>query len=407
MTENNIATVVDEPSTPPAQNTDQATAAGTPPAAPSSALPLGIALLALILGIGVAIVAYFTWHEVQRLGQDQASVETVVGNRIQPLRTSLDGVKQTLSDARQSIDKRTTGLRDTLEARLGKLEKDQQSQTNRLGVLAAMMGRSERGWTLAEVEYLLRIANQRLQLQRDVKTAEQALRAADGRLQNLADPHYLSVRKQITHDLEALAVVPAVDTDGLSVTLTTALAGIDELPVAGTHYQPPKAVENPRVKPDTTAHTLKEFGQLVWASLSDLFRLREHDQPVRPMLPPEREYFLRENLRLQLAAARLALLRNDSVQYRSALQTAKRWLLAYFDPKSSAVQQLGKQLKALATVNIAPVLPDISASLHLLRQQIRLSEQPAVLPVVPEKLSAERRPDVAATEAKKTTGETP
>jgi uroporphyrin-3 C-methyltransferase len=135
----------------------------------------------------------------------------------------------------------------------------------------------------------------------------------------------------------------------------------------------------------TTAKNIDELGKVVWASLSELFRLREHDKPVGPMLPPEREYFLRENFRLQLAAARLALLRNDAAQYQAALHTATEWLVGYFDPADTSVQQLKSRLEAIAAVDIAPKLPDVSGALRLLRQQMRLSEQQEVLPVVPAK----------------------
>jgi uroporphyrin-3 C-methyltransferase len=384
MTEHKPPTVVDEVSIPPAQGADQAAATESRTAS-SSALPLIIGLLALILAIGLAVVAYFTWYEVQRLDRNQAGIETEVSDRIQPLRTSLDGMNRALEDERGAI-----------EARIGKLDEDRQSLANRLNVLAALMGRSERGWTLAEVEYLLRIANQRLQLQRDLKTAEQALQAADGRLRDLADPHYHKVREQIGRDLEAVRAVPAVDIDGLAVTLSTALASVDKLQVAGSRYQPVEYTESTPVKASTTAHSLKEFAQLVWDALSDLFRIREHDKAVRPMLPPEREYFLRENLRLQLAAARLALLRNEPVQYRSALKTTADWLTAHFDTEKPAVQQLDKQLRDIATVNIAPTLPDISDSLRVLRQQMQLSEQQPVLPVVPEKQPADSQAEATA-----------
>jgi uroporphyrin-3 C-methyltransferase len=337
-------------------------------------LHLAIALVSLILAVGLAVATYFIWHQVQQLVVEQASVEAGVSERIQPLRTSLDGLNLALANERQSY-----------EARVSKLDEDLQGVSHRISVVASLFGRSERGWTLAEIEYLLRIANQRLQLQRDVKTAAQALKAADERLRELADPHYISVREQIARDLDAVKAVPAVDVDGLSVRLSAALASLDELPVAGAHYKPALRSEGSDASNRPTAQNIDELGSLVWTSLSELFRLREHDQPVAPMLPPEREYFLRENLRLQLAAARLALLRDDQVQYRSALNTATKWLDAYFDKADSGVQQLAGQLAELAAVNISPALPDASRSLALLRRQIQLSEQQQVQPVVPAK----------------------
>lgn len=390
MTEQNIPAVADEPveTSPPE----------TPPASDnspkSSVLPLIIALLALGLAIGLAVSAYFTWHQVQQLAGERGGIESGVSERIseriQPLKASLDNFDQILDTTRQTLEKDQLQL----QTRISQLGKDQQSVGNRLNVLATLMGRSERGWTLAEVEYLLRIANQRLQLQRDLKTAGQALDAADERLRELADPHYLSVREQIARDLDAIQAVPIVDRDGLSAKLGVALQNIDKLSVAGTHYEPVARTGTADVETEAATRSIDDLITLVWKSLSELFRLREHDQPVEPMLPPDHEYFLRENLGLQLAAARLALLRNDAAQYRSVLETASRWLHRYFDKDSAAVQQLTAELEQLVDVDISPTLPDVSASLRLLRQQMQLSEQQAVLPTVPEKTHApEKSPD--------------
>jgi uroporphyrin-3 C-methyltransferase len=111
--------------------------------------------------------------------------------------------------------------------------------------------------------------------------------------------------------------------------------------------------------------------------VSGLFRLREHAQAVQPMLPPDSEYFLRENLRLQLVAARLALLRGDRGQYRAALHTALAWLGDYFDASDAGVGRLKERLEQLAAVDIDPPLPDVSGSLRVLRQQIQLGERQA------------------------------
>lgn len=370
MNDTKSPAVIDE--TPPLSTPASETAAPGGGRTGASVVLLVTAVLALLVSIGLAVAAYFIWYQVQQLDTEQAGIEAGVSERIQPLRSTLDGVSQTLKQDRSA-----------LETRMGRLDEDQQAMGHRLSVLAALIGRSERGWTLAEVEYLLRIASQRLQLQRDSATALQALRAADERLRDLADPHYRSVREQIAQDLDAVRSVPAVDVDGLSARLAAAMKLVDELPVAGSDYQPAGAAGEEAASEAGAAGSAEELGRLVWRSLSDLFRLREHDQPVGPLLPPDLEYFLRENLRLQLAAARLALLRNDRSQYRSALQTSGEWLNRYFDRQAVAVHQLQEQLQEIEAIDITPPLPDVSASLRLLKQQMQLSEQQAVLPVVP------------------------
>jgi uroporphyrin-3 C-methyltransferase len=330
-----------------------------------SGLSLTLAVIALMLGIGLAVAAWFTWFQVQELSGRQAAVEAGMDARVAPLRTSLDGVNLALRQQRE-----------TMASRLDRLQQEQQGVARRLSLLSSVMGQTERGWTLAEVEYLLRIASQRLQLQHDTRSAAQALEAADARLREFADPHYRSVRQQIARDLEAVRGVPPVDVDGIAAALGSALQAVDSLTVTGTRYQPPSDVQDGG-EHDAQAGNLEELGQLVWSSVSGLFRLREHAHAVQPMLPPDSEYFLRENLRLQLVAARLALLRGDRGQYRAALQTALAWLDDYFDAADVGVGQLRERLKALAEIDVDPPLPDISDSLRLLRQQMQLAERQA------------------------------
>jgi len=354
-----------------------------------------LALLAMALSIGLTVAAYFTWDEVQQLTGTQSRLEAQVENRVQPLRSSLSDVNQamqtSLSDVKQAMKASLSTVNQTLQSdrqkmdqQLKKLGEEQRNVGHRVSVLAALMGRSEQGWSLAEVEYLLRIANQRLQLQRDVNTAEQALKAADQRLHDLADPHFLSVREQISRDLEAVQAVPTVDSEGISLDLGTALVGIDQLSVAGNRYQPVLETESEASETPATIGDWRELPRLLWSTLSGLFRIREHDKPVTPMLAPEREYLLRENLRLQLSAARLALLRDDGVQYQALLTTAQDWLNAYFADDDAKVNDLVAQLEQLKAIDTVPQLPDISGSLRVLHQQMKLSEKQDVLPIVPD-----------------------
>ncbi len=356
MNETNSPAVVDEKpaAEPPAQ---------APARNRSGALPLVISVLALIVAIALGVAAYFIWYQVQQQTGAQAELERGVANRLDPVRASVDQLERKLEQKNEA-----------LAQRLDRLAQDQQAMANRISMLAALVGRSETGWAVAEVEYLLRVANQRLQMQRDKRTALQALKAADARLRDLADPHYQGVREQIAEEINAINAVPEVDVSGLAATLEAALKLVDQLPVAGSHYRPGPAADSAEAAEKTPMDRLGDVGKVVWGALSGLFRVREHDQPVGPMLAPKHEYFLRENLRLQLAAARLALLRQDPAQYRGALDTAIDWLQRYFDPQAPGVRKQIERLQAIAATDIRPALPDVAASLRLLRQQLQLSQ---------------------------------
>jgi len=345
-------------------------------------LALVFALLALGVSIGLAVGGYFIWSQFQRLTGEQAGIAPRLEQKVQPLQAGLQAIR----------DDWQGGRRETAQ-KLAALSEAQGTTGERLNRLAALVDRSELGWTLAEVEYLLRIANESLQLRRDRLTAVAALKGADARLRELADPQLLPVREQLARELNALREVPDVDVDGIALRLADSSQQVEKLPVSGSHYEPPQAETK---HPDATqaAHSWKDLPHVIWSAITRLFRVREHDKPVGPLLPPERAWFLKENLRLQLAAARLALLREDQPAYRQALVTSTAWLKQWFDTEDPAVTAMAGELDQLAAVDIHPALPDISRSLQVLRevrkQQERLAE-PAETPAAsaPEKAGSQ------------------
>jgi uroporphyrin-3 C-methyltransferase len=346
----------------------------------TSRLPLVLALLALGISIGLAVGGYFIRVQFQQLTHEQAGMESLLERKIQPLQSNLQAISTDWQAGRREI-----------EQQLDALGEGQAALAERVRRLASLLGRSELGWTLAEVEYLLRVASESLQLRRDRRTAVAALKNADARLRELADPQLLPVREQLAHELNQLREVPDVDFEGISLQLADNLQRVAGLPVAGSHYEPPKPGTT-QFDASRTVDNWRDLPQVIWSALRELFRFREHDKPVGPMLPPDRVWFLKENLRLQLAAARLALLREDHQAYRQALQTAATWLKAWFDVEDQAVAAMAEGLEALAAVDIRPDLPDVSKSLQLLRE---LQKQQEML-AVPEDDAA--RPEESKTE---------
>ncbi|MDT8386932.1 MAG: uroporphyrinogen-III C-methyltransferase [Thiogranum sp.] len=327
-----------------------------------------IALLALGLSIGLTVAAFFVWNHLQQVTERQSDTAMQIDQHLQPVRSSLRQLEERVETAGKMAGQRFQAS----EQRREKLAANQQDIEERLSVLAALVGRSDEGWTLAEVEYLLGVASKQLQLRGDVKTARVALQSADALLRERSDPHYRTVREQIEEDLEVLARLPVVDVDGISIRLDAWTDRIDKLPVAGTVYQPPEQTDYSGVDMPDTAADWKQVPGLVWNLVKELFRFREHDKAVKPMLAPEREYFLRENLKLQLSAAKLALLRDNGAQYHAALRISREWLKEYFSMEEPSVREAHGRLGELLEIEVSPELPDISNSLRVLRQQMKL-----------------------------------
>ena len=103
-----------------------------------------------------------------------------------------------------------------------------------------------------------------------------------------------------------------------------------------------------------------------------------------PLLPPDQEFFLRENLKLRLLAARLALLSRDENSFRHELKTAQLWTARYFDGQSKQGARMSAELKRLAASSISIELPDISASLQAVRNY-RLTRENAAERSFPQK----------------------
>jgi len=350
----------------------------------TTVLPLVFALLALGTSIGLVVGGYFIWNQLQQLTGEQAGLAPRLEQQMQPLQSRLQAISNDWQADRRKI-----------EQQLGALDDGQAAFGERIERLASLATRSELGWTLAEVEYLLRVASESLQLRRDKHTAVAALKSADARLRELANPQLLPVREQLARELNALREIPDVDFDGISLRLTDALQQVDKLSIASSDYEPPEP-DTKRFDTTRTAGSWRDLPQIVWSSLTELFRVREHDKPISPMLPPERTWFLKENLRLQLAAARLALLREDREAYRQALVTAAGWLKEWFDVEDPTVIAMAGGLEELAAIDIHPDLPDVSRSLQVLRQLQKQQERLATPDAVPETPVSPPEPAAAA-----------
>jgi uroporphyrin-III C-methyltransferase len=121
---------------------------------------------------------------------------------------------------------------------------------------------------------------------------------------------------------------------------------------------------------------LQEMIDDLWQGFKSMMVIRHHDKPVSAMLPPEQRYFLLQNLRLKLAAAKAAVSGRNQSLYRDNLQEAAAWVDTYFAAGDPAVAGFRQQLESLAQRNVAPALPDISASLRELQaRRLHISQE--------------------------------
>jgi len=200
-----------------------------------------------------------------------------------------------------------------------------------------------------------------LQLSGNVKAALIALQAADSRLQRLDKPQFIGLRKVINKDIDRLKALPFVDTVGISLRLDEMISAVDELPLVLETRSRREEKPSPTEKPG--AGWWAQLGQEAWQDMKQLVQIRRIDHPEVPLLPPTQSYFVRENLKLRLVTARIALLQHDEASYKADLKAAQEWLGHYFDPTAKATRAAQNSLRQLAESPVSIKLPDISESL--------------------------------------------
>lgn len=226
-------------------------------------------------------------------------------------------------------------------------------------------------WKLAEIRYLLTIAQHRLQLMDDIQGALAALTAADNRLSRFNHLLLLPVRSQLFKEIKQLQTFVAPDIEGFAVKLAQYGAQIDDLPLLQNTYQ--KSVALTTVPSEPVEENEKEnepeesWQQTIWKELKQLVVIRHNEEAKTGFLTPKQQQFIKQSLYLKLEIARAFLLRRDSENFTAALQVVQEWLNRYYDKNSPAVQVLQQDLMKMQTIDLTPPLPDISQSLQLLQ----------------------------------------
>jgi uroporphyrin-3 C-methyltransferase len=329
------------------------------PAGPTEPLPkathswfsvsrlLAIAALALVL-----VVWMLTYRQL-------SSLEGEVAKRL--------AVFEARNNESQLLARQAQEGSRELQVKIGVLEQKLVESQNQQVALEAMYQELARGRdeaSLAEIEQLVFSASQQLQVAGNVKAALLALQAAESRLQRMDKPQFLNLRKAITKDIERLRASPSVDMTGISLRIDEVIEGIDDLPLLPGKPGEKQAAEKQALEQSSW---WRRFANEVWADFMTLLRIQNMEKAELPLLPPEQAYYARENLKLRLLTARMALLAHDEANYRRDLKAAQAWLKRYFDEKDKVVKSAVGVLQQLAGSPVRVDVPDISASVAAVR----------------------------------------
>ena len=323
-----------------------------------------VAILALIIAIALALWSWQQWNNhqavmqtLQSLKQDTAQLEDLYGDR---------GSQQ--SQRLQSLEEKLASQRELIATQQRQIDHNARE-------LLEAGNRTRTDWLLAEAEYLLRIANQRLMIEKDIRGAMSALEAADEVLNESDDIGVYPVRQQLAREILALKGLTGVDRTGLYLTLEAAINSIHQLTdQALISENAPGFVVS--AAEGESAGTGEEPGAVVqaWnkvkATLMQVVVVRRMDEPVKPLLSPDQSAYARLNLQLMLEEAEMAVLRGNQPLYERALTKARTTIDDWYNASNPRVTALSETLAELAGKNVDPELPDISQSLDLLKERL-------------------------------------
>ncbi|MDE1182886.1 fused uroporphyrinogen-III synthase HemD/membrane protein HemX [Paraburkholderia sp.] len=321
-----------------------------------------VVVIACAAGVG----GYALNRKVERTEQQLAQRQQANDAQTAELRVKTD---QALATVHQ-IDSQTSQLE-------GKLA-DAQTAQSALQQQYADLARNRDDWTLAEVAQMLSSASQQLQLTGNTQLALFALQSADTRLAASDGAQVIAVRKAIAQDIDKLKAAPSTDLTGLAIKLDNAIAQIDSLPLAGEApiaHATPKA-DTPADVAKVAAATGEPKWKVWWNTISNgigqqltsLVQVRRIDHADAMLTSPDQGYFVRENLKLRLLSARLALLSRNQSTLKSDLHAADDALATYFDASSKRTETVRDLVKQVDGASAAVDVPTIDSSLQAVNQ---------------------------------------
>jgi len=375
MTEQKDSSAMVEETTPQVK----ASTSGQPPSdkAKNHGVVLGAVAIAIALALGVGL-----WLN----GKHQAAQQEAAR---QTLATEIADLQQQSNRDKQSLIDRLAAQTKTMET----AQQQQAALSQQLDELkekvSTISGKDAQTWLLAQSDYLVKLAGRKLWSDQDVTTAAALLKSADASLADMNDPSLIDARRALTSDISILAALSQVDYDGIILKLNQLSNGIDNLPLADNNSDDEPMDANS----SELSSSLREWRQNLVKSwhnfMDDFITIRRRDATAEPLLAPNQDVYLRENIRSRLLIAAQAVPRHQNEIYKQSLDTVSTWVRAWYDTNDANTKAFLNQLDELAQINISMDVPDTLESQAILdalmQTRVRnLLAQPAAAPANPQ-----------------------
>ena len=249
--------------------------------------------------------------------------------------------------------------------------------------VAVISGSDAKTWLLAQADFLVKLAGRKLWSDQDVTTAAALLKSADASLADMNDPSLIGARRAITDDIAILSAVSQVDYDGMILKVNQLANQIDNLRLADNNDD-----DSPMdADSDELSSSISEWRvnlQKSWQNFMDSFiTVRRRDETAVPLLAPNQDIYLRENIRSRLLVAAQAVPRHQEETWKQSLDNVSTWVRAYYDTDDATTKAFLDEVDKLSQQSITMTVPETLQSQALLEKLMQprvrtLRAQPAV-----------------------------
>ena len=343
---------------------------------------IGLSLFTLLTLAGLTATGYWLgWPWVQAQWQRFEDLERQLADaQAAPTEPTPDVAALARAAADQRIQAGLASVEADWQRELSALRARQNAErAESVRQLSGRMGRVEdqmdrllavdrRAWLGQEAVFLTRLAGQRLLVARDVDAALALLEQADVLLRDTGEPKFEGVRLAIARDRAALAAVPRVDQVGLYARLSGLIDQVDKLQL---EFEAPAAAAQPAVAVDTGWWAQVSSGwRAALAKLSDHLIVRRRSDEIAQLMTPEWAALARQNIRMLIEQAQIAMLSANQPLFERSLQRASGFVALFAEQDAERVTSIVQTLDALGGETIAPELPELTETRSLLESEV-------------------------------------
>ncbi|KFD24958.1 uroporphyrinogen-III C-methyltransferase [Yokenella regensburgei] len=343
-----------------------------------TSLVLSAVAIAIALAAGVGL---YGWGKQQAASQTTAN--DTLANQVIALQKAQETQKSELDGIiKQQADRLTDAARQQ-EAMAKQLDELQQK-------VMTISGSDAKTWLLAQADFLVKLAGRKLWSDQDVTTAAALLKSADASLADMNDPSLITARRAITDDIASLSGVAQVDYDGIILKVNQLANQIDNLRLADNNDDS-SPMDDDGTELSSSLGEWRVNLQKSWQNFMDSFiTIRRRDETAVPLLAPNQDIYLRENIRSRLLVAAQAVPRHQEETYKQALDNVSTWVRAYYDTEDATTKAFLEEIDRLSqqsiTMNVPETLQSQAIMEKLMQTRVRnlLAQPSAPASAVPQ-----------------------